>query len=128
MKKWDRQNFFFAQLIKWYHRAQLVVPILMGYMTNKCQKTPNGVSLLLDQYCSRQILKLSMRPKVLRKLYPGIGTLNNASGLLDLRELAGWDRCLLLLHSFAQADLEEMMSKKGTRVLGSVRCYRSQYT
>lgn len=59
-----------------------------------------------------------MRPKVLRKLYPGIGTLNNASGLLDLRELAGWDRCLLLLHSFAQADLEEMMSKKGTRVFG----------
>ena len=58
-----------------------------------------------------------MRPKVLRQLYPGIGTLHNASGLLDLRELAGWDRCLLLLHSFAQADLEEMMSKK--KELGS---------
>ena len=90
----------------------------MGYITNKRPGRsqtfffPNRVLLLLDQYYSRQILKMSMRPKVLRQLYPGIGTLHNASGLLDLRELAGWDRCLLLLHSFAQADLEEMMLKK----------------
>ena len=63
-----------AQLIEWYHCAQLVVLILMGYITNKCPGTsqtffilftPNGVLLLLDQYCSRQILKMLMRPKVL---------------------------------------------------------------
>ena len=73
----------FTQLIEWYHRAQLVVLIFFFL------KTPNGVLLLPYQYCSGQILKMSMRPKVLRKLYPGIGTLHNDSDLVDLRDLNG---------------------------------------
>ena len=32
---------------------------------------------------------MSMRPKVLRKYYPGIGTLHNDSDLVDLRDLNG---------------------------------------
>ena len=57
-------------------------------------KTPNGVLLLLEQYCSRQILKMSLSPKVLRKLKPGTGALHNYADLVDLRDL---DRGSLLL-------------------------------
>jgi len=32
---------------------------------------------------------MSMLPKVLRKVYPGIGTLHNNSDLVDLRDING---------------------------------------
>ena len=55
--------------------------------------------------------------EVLRKVYPGIGTLHNNSDLVDLRDLNGGttaaadlmelrDGCLLLRHFLAHADLE----------------------
>jgi len=34
-----------------------------------------------------------MRPKVLRKVYPGIGTLHNNSDLVDPRDLNGGKNC-----------------------------------
>ena len=80
MKNWDRQNIF---------TKKLNGTTLLSFLFLFFRKTRNGVLLLLDQYCSRQILKMSMPPKVLRKLYPGTGTLHNYSNLVDLRDLNG---------------------------------------
>ena len=97
MKNWDRQIFFSKKLNGttvlsslfwcWWARSQISTSEDLRLVF--FWKTPNGVLLLPDQYCSRQILKLSMPPKVLRKLYPCTGTLHNYSDLVDLRYLNG---------------------------------------